>query len=64
MEPMVEEKCEVKVLAISNTQTVIADKNKITKESEATNAEKKVKFYIIYVIYVAFTFLHILFLFF
>ncbi|CAL1682024.1 unnamed protein product [Lasius platythorax] len=41
MEPMVEEKCEVKVLAISNTQTVIADKNKITKESEATNAEKK-----------------------
>ncbi|XP_011256803.1 uncharacterized protein LOC105251582 [Camponotus floridanus] len=41
MEPILEEKCEMKVLAISNTQTVIADKNKIIKESEATNAEKK-----------------------
>lgn len=43
MESILEEKCEMKVLAISNTQTVIADKNKVTKESEATNAEKKVK---------------------
>lgn len=43
---MIEEKGEVKVLAISNTQTVIVDKNKV-KESDATNAEK-VKFYIIY----------------
>lgn len=43
MEPMVEEKCEVKVLAVSNTQTVIADKTKMIKESEPTNVEKKVK---------------------
>lgn len=41
MEPVTEEKCEVKVLAVSNAQTVITDKNKVTKESEGTNAEKK-----------------------
>lgn len=44
MESIVEEKCEVKVLALSNTQTITADKNKGTKEPDATNIEKKVKF--------------------
>lgn len=48
MEPIVEEKCEMKVLALSNTQTVIADKNRGTKESDTTNVENKVKFYIMY----------------
>lgn len=45
MEPIVEEKCEVKVLALSNMQIVTADKSKGTKESDI---EKKVKFYIMY----------------
>lgn len=73
MEPILEEKCEMKVLAISNTQTVIADKNKVIKESEATNAEKKVKLCHIFLtnftlciccIYVySHTFLQILFIF-
>lgn len=48
MEPIVEEKCEMKVLALSNTQTVMADKNRGTKESDTTNVENKVKFYIMY----------------
>ena len=48
MESIVDENNEVQILAISNTQTVGADKSKAAKESEATNAEKKVKLYIIY----------------
>lgn len=44
MEPVSENNKE-KVKA--NTQAVVADKNKATKEPEVTDAEKKVKFSII-----------------